>query len=378
MRIALVHRDLHGVTRGGICTLYRALGDALAASGHEVFLVTQDSPTPIKGNYRVVSLPRDDDLVAHRARVTGVLRAIGPTVTECSSWEAELLDYARYEVAKRAPILVRADLTASTMGESHFVAAEREMIALADRVVAVSSFAAADVLTNYGVQADVVVNGVDRIRFSAHGPAQCPMSGNYLRLDRECKVVEQWPLKELAQREPHRSQQLFGKSDRTRVLWVGKVTRMKGWDRLQSVVLASRECAVFLIVLGHGQIHYNNHLSNEGHVVIVQDVADNEMPWLYRWADYYLCTSLWEGFGLAIAEAMACGTPALVPQDLGVANELSDNGRLGGTYRDAGALIELLRNRPTLTAELPKQFDWSINAQATLQVYEELVDSFSR
>jgi hypothetical protein len=36
MRIALVHRDLHAVTRGGIGTLYRALAPRLRDAGHQM------------------------------------------------------------------------------------------------------------------------------------------------------------------------------------------------------------------------------------------------------------------------------------------------------------------------------------------------------
>jgi D-inositol-3-phosphate glycosyltransferase len=46
MRICLVHRDIHQVTRGGICTLYRALAKRLAAHGHQVTVITQATPIP--------------------------------------------------------------------------------------------------------------------------------------------------------------------------------------------------------------------------------------------------------------------------------------------------------------------------------------------
>lgn len=47
MRVTLIHRDLHQITRGGICTLYLALADELIRCGHEVVLVTQDTPHPV-------------------------------------------------------------------------------------------------------------------------------------------------------------------------------------------------------------------------------------------------------------------------------------------------------------------------------------------
>jgi len=53
--------------------------------------------------------------------------------------------------------------------------------------------------------------------------------------------------------------------------------------------------------------------SGAGNQVIVLDkVADAEMPALYRNATALVFASLREGFGLAVLEAMACGTPAVV------------------------------------------------------------------
>jgi nucleoside-diphosphate-sugar epimerase len=72
LRIAVVHRDMHAVTRGGICTLYRALVPRLRAAGHDVILITQDSPHPlVLDGITVVSLPRTEDLEAHRVRHAG-------------------------------------------------------------------------------------------------------------------------------------------------------------------------------------------------------------------------------------------------------------------------------------------------------------------
>jgi hypothetical protein len=119
MRVALVHRDLHAVTRGGIGTLYRALAPRLRDAGHEVALITQHTPDPLalKG-IRVFTLPRTDDLDIHRQTVDQTLTALRPDVVESSSWEAETLHYARRPATKRAPVVVRGDLTRSTCSSS--------------------------------------------------------------------------------------------------------------------------------------------------------------------------------------------------------------------------------------------------------------------
>lgn len=77
MHIALVHRDLHVVTRGGIGTVYRALAPRLRHAGHHVTLLTQDCPNPlILPGVDTRTLPRTDDLAAHRAAVAEALSAL--------------------------------------------------------------------------------------------------------------------------------------------------------------------------------------------------------------------------------------------------------------------------------------------------------------
>ena len=51
-------------------------------------------------------------------------------------------------------------------------------------------------------------------------------------------------------------------------------------------------------------------------ITVLQDLPESDLPGLCRAADYLLSRSRWEGFGLAIAEALAVGTPALLPAGL--------------------------------------------------------------
>ena len=47
-------------------------------------------------------------------------------------------------------------------------------------------------------------------------------------------------------------------------------------------------------------------------IVLPGYVADADLPMLYRGADVFVYPSLFEGFGLPVVEAMACGTPVVV------------------------------------------------------------------
>jgi len=103
-----------------------------------------------------------------------------------------------------------------------------------------------------------------------------------------------------------------------------------------------------------------------------RDLADADLPGFYRAADWLLSTSRWEGFGLAIAEAMACGTPSLLPADLGTAPELLSGGG-GLAYRDDDHLIDLVSTHRPGPACLPEHLHWDANGAATTEIYRRLV-----
>ena len=52
-------------------------------------------------------------------------------------------------------------------------------------------------------------------------------------------------------------------------------------------------------------------LADDG-IVLPGYVPDDALPALYRGADVYVYPSLFEGFGITVVEAMACGTPVVV------------------------------------------------------------------
>ena len=54
-----------------------------------------------------------------------------------------------------------------------------------------------------------------------------------------------------------------------------------------------------------------NDLGLTDHVIFPGFVPAEELPWWYRAAGLFVYPSLFEGFGLPVLEAMACGTPTI-------------------------------------------------------------------
>jgi len=115
-----------------------------------------------------------------------------------------------------------------------------------------------------------------------------------------------------------------------------------------------------------------------GEVLFPGYVPDEELVWWYRAAILFAYPSLFEGFGLPVAEAMACGTPAVtssvssLPEVAGDAALLVDPTSVEAL---AGALRQLLDN-PALARQFGERgkaqaarFSWSRTARETVQVY---------
>lgn len=372
IRVALVHRDLHQVTRGGICTVYRSLAAHLTDQGASVTLVTQESPHPVRmPGVTVVSLPRTENLNVHRSAVAEALHDVAPDVVDCSTWEAETLHYLAVPRQDRAPVLVRGEFSAARLGAPDLARDERQLVHAAERVIAVSQYAARDLAQEYGVSRPLALpNGVDRERFHPGEPST-PRSGCRIDIDASGQITSRMSIPTLLSSGETVAPWSLTDDERSRIVWVGKITPMKGWDTLEAAALRLRDIATVTVLLGHSPA-LAPVTPAAGLLTVLQDLDDDDVAGLYRAADWLLSTSRWEGFGLAIAEALACGTPALLPENLGTAPELLAAGG-GRTYRDIGDLAEIVASPERPSGRLPEHFDWAVNAAQSLRLYRDLV-----
>ena len=105
-------------------------------------------------------------------------------------------------------------------------------------------------------------------------------------------------------------------------------------------------------------------------------VTDSQLAVLYRSAVCFLYPSLYEGFGMPILEAMACGTPVITSdhqavREVGGSASLFGNGVQIDSYVEA--LAEAISNRSRLSEAgvlHAKRFTWEGAIKKTLAVYE--------
>jgi glycosyltransferase involved in cell wall biosynthesis len=108
-------------------------------------------------------------------------------------------------------------------------------------------------------------------------------------------------------------------------------------------------------------------------------VPDADLPALYTGAELFACPSLYEGFGLPVVEAMACGAP-VVCSDIPVFREVAGDAALRVPPTDAAAMAEgigrvlgdpaLRRDLAGWGLERARRFDWDVAADRTLAVLE--------
>jgi alpha-1,3-rhamnosyl/mannosyltransferase len=170
------------------------------------------------------------------------------------------------------------------------------------------------------------------------------------------------------------------------VLYVGSnkphknlVALVKAW-----AALGSPAHDTWLVIAGHWDARYPEaqqvaaQLRGGERIIFAGPVAEDDLPALYSGALCFVFPSLYEGFGLPVLEAMACGTPVAcsgvssLPEIAGDAALLFDPVRVESIVEALARLMKDADQRADLRARGLRQasrFSWQQTARQTWETY---------
>jgi glycosyltransferase involved in cell wall biosynthesis len=157
------------------------------------------------------------------------------------------------------------------------------------------------------------------------------------------------------------------------VLAVGTIEPRKN---LPALVEAARQAGVELRVAG--RMGWGDVSANGAGVRWLGEVPDAELASLYRGARCVAYTSLYEGFGLPVLEAMACGAPVVTSAG-SATEEVAGSAAVVVDPRDPEAIAAGIRHALERSDELrqaglarARSYSWASVTELTAAVYREV------
>ena len=231
------------------------------------------------------------------------------------------------------------------------------MLSCADRIITVSEFSKSEISAYIGIpesKINVVYNGVDSTYIQSGNGEEIALPEKYL-------------------------------------LYVGGQNARKnisGLLRIFEILKSEYNIDHKLVMVGPDQKFFHSYPIDEvddTDIYTTGFITRDELKFVYTNADVFLFPSLYEGFGMAPLEAMACRTPvvasdrASLPEVLGTAARLVDPKHPDEFAKVTNEVLEDESIRRELTAEgrrMAKSYTWSNSAHQLSEILEDVYSNY--
>jgi FkbM family methyltransferase len=235
----------------------------------------------------------------------------------------------------------------------------------ADRIIAISEHNKKDIIQNLNVpetKIDVIYHGIDLVKFKKI------YDDDILREFRNKYGMNREYILYVGTDFPHKNhknlilayKKLIEKMDDIDLILVGPSTSKEREKEIRTLVRDTKD-----------------------RIKILNYIDDEDVVYLYNCARLFAYPSLYEGFGLPLLEAMACGVPIVasnetsIPEIVGDAGILVDGRNVDKLYR---SMFDVLSNedlRKLLIErgfERVKEFSWNKTAIKTIETYKKTIE----
>jgi glycosyltransferase involved in cell wall biosynthesis len=180
------------------------------------------------------------------------------------------------------------------------------------------------------------------------------------------------------------------------IFYMGMLLKVKGVDILIKAIPMIKKSIpdVYLLIAGTGEEKTNlknlvNELNIEKNVKFLSWVSGKEKYSYYKSADVCILPSRFEGFGIALLEAMVCEKP-VVASNVGGIPYIVEDGIIGFLFEPdkvddlANKMIILLKDEKLRKRmgdagrEKAKEFTWERVAEKTMQTYQEVINGYAQ
>lgn len=168
------------------------------------------------------------------------------------------------------------------------------------------------------------------------------------------------------------------------ILFVGTIQPRKNIARLikaYEILRREKKFKQSLVLVGRRGKGAEKFKSKEG-VILTDYILDEDLPFIYNAARVFVYPSLYEGFGIPIIEAMACGCPVVtsnissMPEVVGKAAVLVNPYNIKDIAKGIKEILDNTKFSDKLRSvgiERVKKFTWGKCAKTTLKTYQKLV-----